>query len=72
MNTKKMSQFEIMDTEMLAWVEGGGCNWGDFAKAGVGGGVARGLKTRTWQGAATGAAGGAILGGVAYEATCWW
>ncbi|HEU8937253.1 TPA: bacteriocin-like peptide BlpU, partial [Streptococcus pneumoniae] len=56
MNTKKMSQFEIMDTEMLACVEGGGCNWGDFAKAGVGGGVARGLqlgiKTRTWQGAA--------------------
>ncbi|VJH00625.1 bacteriocin BlpO [Streptococcus pneumoniae] len=24
MNTKKMSQFEIMDTEMLACVEGGG------------------------------------------------
>ncbi|HGS1215415.1 TPA: ComC/BlpC family peptide pheromone/bacteriocin, partial [Streptococcus pneumoniae] len=24
------------------------------------------------QGAATGAAGGAILGGVAYAATCWW
>ncbi|TVX74918.1 ComC/BlpC family leader-containing pheromone/bacteriocin, partial [Streptococcus pneumoniae] len=23
MNTKKMSQFEIMDTEMLACVEGG-------------------------------------------------
>ncbi|HGJ1018644.1 TPA: Blp family class II bacteriocin [Streptococcus pneumoniae] len=57
MNTKTMSQFEIMDTEMLACVEGGGCNWGDFAKAGVGGGAARGLqlgiKTRTWQGAAT-------------------
>ncbi|WP_078904453.1 bacteriocin class II family protein, partial [Streptococcus pneumoniae] len=29
MDTKKMSQFEIMDTEMLACVEGGGCNWGD-------------------------------------------
>ncbi|MDS3137303.1 bacteriocin class II family protein, partial [Streptococcus pneumoniae] len=27
MDTKKMSQFEIMDTEMLACVEGGGCNW---------------------------------------------
>ncbi|HEU8989054.1 TPA: bacteriocin-like peptide BlpU, partial [Streptococcus pneumoniae] len=27
MNTKTMSQFEIMDTEMLACVEGGGCNW---------------------------------------------
>ncbi|HET0247951.1 TPA: ComC/BlpC family peptide pheromone/bacteriocin [Streptococcus pneumoniae] len=52
------------------------CNWGDFAKAGVGGAAARGLqlgiKTGTWQGAATGAAGGAILGGVAYAAICWW
>ncbi|HEU1739946.1 TPA: hypothetical protein VU705_000286 [Streptococcus pneumoniae] len=49
---------------------------GDFAKAGVGGAAARGfqlgIKTGTWQGAATGAAGGAILGGVAYAATCWW
>ncbi|HEW3299685.1 TPA: Blp family class II bacteriocin [Streptococcus pneumoniae] len=76
MNTKMMSQFSVMDNEMLARVEGGGCNWGDFAKAGVGGGAARdlqlGIKTGTWQGAATGAAGGAILGGVAYAATCWW
>ena len=30
MNTKMMEQFEIMDTDMLACVEGGGCNWGDF------------------------------------------
>ncbi|MFR6967832.1 ComC/BlpC family peptide pheromone/bacteriocin, partial [Streptococcus pneumoniae] len=30
-----------------------------------------GIKTRTWQGAATGAVGGAILGGVACVATCW-
>ncbi|VNM52716.1 bacteriocin BlpK [Streptococcus pneumoniae] len=37
MDTKMMSQFSVMDTEMLACVEGGGCNWGDFAKAGVGG-----------------------------------
>ena len=44
MNTKMMSQFEIMDADMLACVEGGDCNWGDFAKAGVGGGVARGLQ----------------------------
>ena len=72
MDTKMMEQFEIMDTDMLACVEGGGCNWGDFAKAGIGGGAARGLqlgiKTKTWQGAA----GGAILGGVAYAVTCWW
>ncbi|HHD9056544.1 TPA: Blp family class II bacteriocin, partial [Streptococcus pneumoniae] len=44
MDTKMMSQFSVMDTEMLACVEGGGCNWGDFAKAGVGGGAARGLQ----------------------------
>ena len=72
MDTKMMEQFEIMDTDMLACVEGGGCNWGDFAKAGIGGGAARGLqlgiKTGTWQGVA----GGAILGGVAYAVTCWW
>ena len=76
MDTKMMEQFSVMATEMLACVEGGGCNWGDFAKAGVGGGVARGLqlgiKTGTWQGVATGDAGGAILGGVAYVAICWW
>lgn len=72
MDTKMIEQFEIIDTDMLACVEGGGCNWGDFAKAGIGGGAARGLqlgiKTGTWQGAAT----GAILGGVAYAVTCWW
>ena len=72
MDTKMIEQFEIIDTDMLACVEGGGCNWGDFAKAGIGGGAARGLqlgiKTGTWQGAA----GGAILGGVAYAVTCWW
>ncbi|CTF83334.1 hypothetical protein ERS044084_00418 [Streptococcus pneumoniae] len=76
MDTKMMSQFSVMDTEMLACVEGGGCNWEILPKAGVGGAAARGLqlgiKTGTWQGAATGAAGGAILGGVAYAATCWW
>ncbi|HEU7113378.1 TPA: bacteriocin class II family protein [Streptococcus pneumoniae] len=27
MNTKMMEQFSVMDTEMLACVEGGGCNW---------------------------------------------
>ncbi|WP_152406479.1 bacteriocin class II family protein, partial [Streptococcus pneumoniae] len=26
MNTKMMSQFSVMDNEMLARVEGGGCN----------------------------------------------
>lgn len=81
MNTKKMSQFEIMDTEMLACVEGGGCNWGDFAKAGVGGaavvaalgcaagGVKYGRLLGPW-GAAIGGIGGAVVCGyLAYTAT---
>lgn len=84
MDTKMIEQFHEMDITMLSsieggknnWqtnvLEGGGGNWGDFAKAGIGGGAARGLqlgiKTGTWQGAA----GGAILGGVAYAVTCWW
>ena len=29
MNTKTMSQFEMMDTEMLAKVEGGFGGWGE-------------------------------------------
>ncbi|WP_159028762.1 bacteriocin-like peptide BlpK [Streptococcus pneumoniae] len=81
MDTKKMSQFEIMDTEMLACVEGGGCNWGDFAKAGVGGaavvaalgcaagGVKYGKILGPW-GAAIGGIGGAVVCGyLAYTAT---
>ena len=39
MDTKMMSQFEIMDTEMLETVCGG-----DFAKVGVGAGMARGFQ----------------------------
>ncbi|MDS9122991.1 bacteriocin-like peptide BlpK [Streptococcus pneumoniae] len=81
MNTKMMSQFSVMDTEMLACVEGGGCNWGDFAKAGVGGaavvaalgcaagGVKYGRLLGPW-GAAIGGIGGAVVCGyLAYTAT---
>ncbi|CEV59164.1 bacteriocin-like peptide BlpK [Streptococcus pneumoniae] len=81
MNTKMMSQFSVMDTEMLACVEGGGCNWGDFAKAGVGGaavvaalgcaagGVKYGKILGPW-GAAIGGIGGAVVCGyLAYTAT---
>ncbi|EHZ46129.1 bacteriocin class II with double-glycine leader peptide family protein [Streptococcus pneumoniae GA40563] len=70
-----------MDTEMLACVEGGGCNWGDFAKAGVGGaavvaalgcaagGVKYGKILGPW-GAAIGGIGGAVVCGyLAYTAT---
>ncbi|HHD9219971.1 bacteriocin BlpK [Streptococcus pneumoniae] len=76
-----MSQFSVMDTEMLACVEGGGCNWGDFAKAGVGGaavvaalgcaagGVKYGKILGPW-GAAIGGIGGAVVCGyLAYTAT---
>ncbi|HGK9740594.1 TPA: Blp family class II bacteriocin [Streptococcus pneumoniae] len=81
MNTKMLSQLEVMDTEMLAKVEGGGCNWGDFAKAGVGGaavvaalgcaagGVKYGKILGPW-GAAIGGIGGAVVCGyLAYTAT---
>nr|MBS9401771.1 Blp family class II bacteriocin [Streptococcus oralis] len=39
MNTKMMSQFEIIDTDMLACVEGGFGGWGDMI-AGLLGGLA--------------------------------
>ena len=37
MNTKTMSQFEMMDTEMLAKVEGGFGGWGDVFSSLLGG-----------------------------------
>ena len=37
MNTKTMSQFEMMDTEMLAKVEGGFGGWGDMIAGLLGG-----------------------------------
>ena len=37
MNTKMMEQFEIMDTDMLAKVEGGFGGWGDMLSALLGG-----------------------------------
>ncbi len=37
MNTKTMSQFEMMDTEMLAKVEGGFGGWGDMLSRLLGG-----------------------------------
>ena len=62
MNIKILEKFEVLNSEMLASVEGGGCNWGDFAKSGIAGGAGNGLrlgiKTRTWQGVVAGAVGG--------------
>ena len=37
MNTKTMSQFEMMDAEMLAKVEGGFGDWGDVLSGLLGG-----------------------------------
>ena len=37
MNTKTMSQFEMMDTDMLACAEGGFGGWGDLLSALLGG-----------------------------------
>lgn len=44
MNIKILEKFEALNSEMLARVEGGGCNWGDFAKSGIAGGAGNGLK----------------------------
>ena len=70
MATQTIENFNTLDLETLASVEGGGCSWGGFAKqgvaTGVGNGLRLGIKTRTWQGAVAGAAGGAIVGGVGY------
>ncbi len=74
MNTT-IKQFEIMDEAMLTGIEGG-CSWHGLAQAavftGAGNGFRLGVKIRTWQGAAAGAAGGLVIGGVGYGATCWW
>ena len=52
MTTQTMNNFETLDLEALANVEGGGCSWGGFAKqgvaTGVGNGLRLGIKTRTW------------------------
>ena len=76
MATQTIENFNTLDLDTLASVEGGGCSWGGFAKLGVATGVGIGLrlgiKSRTWQGSVAGAAGGAIVGGVGYGATCWW
>ena len=56
MNTPTISQFELLDTELLSTVEGGGCSWD-----GVGGATA--------QGAIGGAISGAFV--VTWYYSCW-
>lgn len=71
-----IEQFEMMDDMMLSRVEGGACTWSGLGKAaigtGAGNGFRLGIRTRTWQGVVAGTAGGALIGGVGYGATCWW
>ena len=70
-----IEQFEMMDDMMLSRVEGRACAWGGLGKdvigIGAGNGFRLGIKTRTWQGVVAGTAGGALIGGVGYGATCW-
>ena len=76
MTTQTMNNFETLDLEALANVEGGGCSWGGFAKqgvaTGVGNGLRLGIKTRTWQWCCRRSSWRAIVGGVGCGATCWW
>ncbi|MGT2965545.1 Blp family class II bacteriocin [Streptococcus acidominimus] len=74
MNTQTISQFELLDTELLATVEGGGCTQQGAGKAvikgmitGVIGGIPGGPLTM-----AVGYNFGAVGGAAAYLATCWW
>ena len=51
MATQTIENFNTLDLETLASVEGGVCSWGGFAKqgvaTGVGNGLRLGIKTRT-------------------------
>ncbi|HEL2593023.1 TPA: Blp family class II bacteriocin [Streptococcus suis] len=68
MNTKVMEQFNTLDTDTLTELVGGKCTWGGLAGEVISGAVSGAVHTKTWQGAAIGAAGYGVL----YGATCWW
>ncbi|WP_424555730.1 Blp family class II bacteriocin [Streptococcus agalactiae] len=83
MNTQTISQFELLDTELLATIEGGACSWngagGATLQAAIGGaigGAFGGNMVLPVVGSVPGYLGGGILGGaggaVGYGATCWW
>lgn len=83
MNTQNILQFELLDAELLATIEGGGCSWkgagGATVQGAIGGaigGSAGGSVVLPVIGSVSGAVGGGILGGLggaaAYGATCWW
>ncbi|MGT2925652.1 Blp family class II bacteriocin [Streptococcus cuniculipharyngis] len=66
MNTKAMAQFEVLNIEHLANIEGGGCNRIDGGKAVLAGGISSATV-----GFFTGGPLGAIGGAAGYYGTCW-
>lgn len=68
MSAKTMEQFNTINVDSLATIEGGKCTWGGLAGEVVGGAISGALKTKTWQGAAVN--GG--INGALYGLTCWW
>ena len=79
MATQTIENFNTLDLETLASVEGGGCSWrgaGGAAAQGAIGGAFGGNVVLPVVGSVPGYLAGGVLGGaggtVAYGATCWW
>ncbi len=79
MATQTIENFNTLDLETLASVEGGGCSWGGAGGAtvqGAIGGAFGGNVVLPVVGSVPGYLAGGVLGGaggtVAYGATCWW
>lgn len=75
MNTQTLSQFELLDTELLSAVEGGKCTAQGAGKAMVSfgaGAAVTGFITGGPLVAAVSWHGGVVGGAIVYGATCWW
>ncbi|MFR4964083.1 MAG: Blp family class II bacteriocin [Streptococcus sp.] len=79
MATQTIENFNTLDLETLASVEGGGCSWrgaGGATVQGAIGGAFGGNVVLPVVGSVHGYLAGGVLGGaggtVAYGATCWW
>ena len=79
MATQTIENFNTLDLETLASVEGGGCSWrgtGGATVQGAIGGAFGGNVVLPVVGSVPGYLAGGVLGGVggtvAYGATCWW
>lgn len=74
MSTQIISQFELLDTELHATVEGGACNRFDFSKAMISTGIGEAVIGGVFGGplgAAVSWHGGVVGGAIVYGATCW-